>query len=315
MRRLVAEHVATGDYDLVYTHTFRPAEFTRNLELPKVLGAQISQGLNLRRMVEHTADPFRRLFYRIERDKAARYEAEVCADYDRVFLCGPSDVAAIEETAPLPNAVICPHGQDVPPLDRVRAAAREPGAIVITGVMSTYTNVDGATWFAREILPRVRREVPEAHFWIVGRAPQRSVRALGREPHIEVTGEVPDVYDWLSRAELAVAPIRIGAGMQNKVVQAMACELAVVATPVANEGIGAKDGEEIAIAGDAASFAAAVVRLLRDTTLRRSMGEAARSLVESQWTWEASFARLEKVLRDVVDERGQEADPRFGSGS
>lgn len=300
MTRKIAELMATGGYDLVYTHLIRMAEYTRDLPLPKVMGVQISQALNLTRMYEHSADPLRKLFYRVESSKVRPYEAEVCADFDHVFLCGPADIDAIEQTAPVPNAVVCPHGQDVPLLARVRAAKREPGAIVITGVMSTYTNVDAATWFAEQIFPRIEAEIPDASFWIVGRHPQRALRALARPPRVLVTGEVDDVYDWLCRAQIAVAPLRIGAGMQNKIVQAMACELPVVATAVANEGIGGTPDTHLRVRDDADGMAEAIVALLRDDAERERIGSAARRFVEENWTWEAHFEKLEQVLYDVV---------------
>jgi glycosyltransferase involved in cell wall biosynthesis len=299
MQRAVERRVAGGDYDLVYAHLIRMSEYARSLRIPKVLGMQISQALNLSRLVEHTADPARRAFYAIEARKVRPYEAAVCADFDRVFLCGPADIEELEKTAPVANALICPHGQDVPSLERVRAVEREPAAIVFSGVMATYTNVAAATWFARDIFPRVEREVPGAQFWIVGRSPQRSVRALARPGRVLVTGEVPDVYDWLCRASVAVDPLKIGAGMQNKIVQAMACELPVVATTVANEGIGAAPDREILLRDDAESLANGVVALLRDSQARERLGRAARRFVEHRWTWEALFENLEKGLREV----------------
>jgi sugar transferase (PEP-CTERM/EpsH1 system associated) len=300
MQARITSLIASKGYDVVYTHLIRMAEYTRHVAVPKAMGMQISQALNLSRMMSHVKDPLRQLFYRVEAAKVRPYEAKVAADFDRVFLCGPSDIAAIEETRPLPNAVVCPHGQDVPEIERVRAAKREEGAIAITGVMSTYTNVDAVSWFAKEIFPRVETEIEEARFWIVGRDPQRAVRALARPPAIEVTGEVPDVADWLLRARVAVAPLRIAAGMQNKIVQAMACELPVVATSVANEGIGAVPGEHIVIADDATAIAGAVTGLLRDPERARKIGRAAREFVESHWTWEAHFERLEAVLAEIA---------------
>lgn len=300
MHARIRRLVASEGYDLVYTHLIRMAEYTRNLDVPKVMGVQVCQALNYGRMIEHAKDPFRRLFYRIEAAKVRPYEVRACADFDRVFLCGPSDIEALERTGPVPNAVVCPHGQDVPPLDRVRDARREPGAVAISGVMATYTNVDAVTWFAEEIFPRIEARVPDAKFWIIGRNPQRAVRALARPPQVVVTGEVPDVADWLCRAQVAVAPLRIAAGMQNKIVQAMACELPVVATGAANEGIGAAPDEHLLVRDDAGAIADAVVDLLRDAALREKIGRAARQFVEGHWTWEAHFEKLEAVLREVA---------------
>ena len=159
MDRAIEQRTTHRNYDVVYTHLIRMAEYTRHLPIAKVLGVQISQALNLGRMYEHSSDPIRRLFYRIESTKVRPYEATVCADYERVFLCGPSDIQAIEATAPIPNARICPHGQDIPPIEEVRKKDRQPGAIVISGVMSTYTNVDAASWFARDVFPIVEQRI------------------------------------------------------------------------------------------------------------------------------------------------------------
>jgi len=300
MARLLRERIASERYDLVYVHLIRMAEYVRALRVPKVIGLQISQALNLQRLVDHASDPARRLFYRVETAKVRPYEAALCRDFDRVFLVGARDVEEIAKTAPLANAVVQPHGQDVPPLPRVRAARREPGTIVMSGVMATYTNVNAATWFAREIFPRVERAVPGAAFWIVGRQPQREVKALARPPHVVVTGEVPDVYDWLLRAEVGVAPLRIGAGMQNKLVQAMASELPVVATNLANEGIGAAADAHLLLRDEPEGFADAVIALLRDEKERERLGRAARAFVEEHWTWEAHFERQLRVFEEVA---------------
>jgi glycosyltransferase involved in cell wall biosynthesis len=300
MKARIASLVASKGYDVVYTHLIRMSEYTRELPVPKALGMQISQALNLQRMVDHVSDPFRKLFYKLETGKVRPYEARVAADFDRVFLCGPSDIEAIAETAPVPNAVVNPHGQDVPPDDVVRSARREDGAIIITGVMSTYTNVDAASWFAQDILPAVEREVPEAKFWIVGRNPQRRLQALARPPKIEVTGEVDDMADWLCRARVAVAPLRIAAGMQNKIIQAMACETPVVATTAANEGVGGTPGEHLLVADDADGIRDAVVRLLRDPELAARIGSKARQFIQESWTWDALFERQERVLQEIA---------------
>lgn len=300
MRRAVERRVREGDYALAYTHLIRMAEYSRHLKLPKVIGFQVSQALNLDRMVSHVRDPLRKAFYWVEASKVRPYEARLCADFDRVFVCGPADREAIQRSTPASNLVICPHGQDVPPLERVRGTEREPGSIAISGVMATYTNVDAATWFAKEIFPRIEAELPQAAFWIVGRRPQRAVQELARPPRVVVTGEVPDVTDWLCRAQVGVAPLRIAAGMQNKLVQAMACELPVVATRAANEGIGGVPDEHLLVRDEPEPMARAVLDLLKDAAERERLGAAARRFVEAHWTWEAHFGNFERVLREVA---------------
>lgn len=300
MKQLVEHKVAIGDYDIVYTHLIRMAEYTRHLNLPKVLGLQVSQALNLGRMIKYNSNPFLKLFYQIELARVKSYEATVAQDFDRVLLCGQSDIDSLNETLPVQNAVVCPHGQDIPSLSELRKTEKQPGVIAMSGVMSTHTNVEAVLWFAREVFPLVLRKYPESEFWIVGRNPTRRIRNLKRNPKIKVLGEVSNLYEWLAKASIAVAPVRIAAGMQNKIVQAMACELPVVSTAAANEGIGAKPNEHIIIKDDPREYSEALIELLHDREKRIRIGKAARKFVEQYWSWDYHFQRQEKIFLEVA---------------
>jgi glycosyltransferase involved in cell wall biosynthesis len=301
MEQLLSRKVEMGDYDIVYTHLIRMAEYARKLKIPKVLGIQISQALNLERMVKYNSNPFQRMFYRVELSKVRPYEANVSQEFDRVFLCGKADIDSLGKTIPIPNAVVCPHGQDIPPLENVRNMKKISGAIAMSGVMSTHTNVEAITWFVKEVFPLVLEAFPEAEFWIIGRNPSRQVQNLENYPNVKVTGEVPNIYEWLAKASIAVAPVRVAAGMQNKIVQAMACELPVVSTTAANEGINAKPGEQIIVKDNPREFSEAVIDLLHNYKKREKLGKAARKFVERYWSWEYHFEKQEKIFIDVAE--------------
>jgi len=274
--------------------------------VPRVLGMQISQALNEARIADHSRDPLRRAFHRLESVLCRRYEREVIRDFDRVLLVGRRDQDELERDGPAPNVRIRPHGQDMPP-PITPARPRDPDLVVLVGMMASVTNIDAATWMATEILPRVQRERPSARLAIVGRSPDPRVRALAARPGVEVTGEVPDVYDWLLRAPVAVAPMRMAAGMQNKLVQSLASGAATVATPVANEGIGGEDGRHLLVRDDADAFAAAVAGLLADPGRAAALGRAGSAFVREFWTWEHHFAALEETLLELVGAGGAPA--------
>lgn len=168
--------------------------------------------------------------------------------------------------------------------------------LVFTGAMDYWPNVDAVTWFAREVFPRVRHEIPQARFYIVGSRPDGAVQALAGEA-VTVTGRVPDVRPYLAHADAVVAPLRIARGIQNKVLEGMAMGKAVVATPQALEGILAQDGGEVWMAEDARGQAEALSRLLRDPGQARAMGEAARKRVSADYTWAPNLSRLDALLR------------------
>jgi sugar transferase (PEP-CTERM/EpsH1 system associated) len=171
----------------------------------------------------------------------------------------------------------------------------EGPVFVFTGAMDYWPNVDAVTWFADAILPRIRGRHPAAVFVIVGGRPTPDVVALGARSGIIVTGRVPDVRPYLARADVAVAPIRVARGIQNKVLEAMAMARPVVATPEAYEGITALPGRELVLADGAEAFADAVIRVLDDPDAS-AMGEAARQRAVTAYAWPAKLAQFDHLL-------------------
>lgn len=168
-------------------------------------------------------------------------------------------------------------------------------SLVFTGAMDYWPNVDAVVWFAREVLPLVRKAVPDACFHIVGSRPAAAVQALAGDG-VEVTGRVPDVRPYLAHAAMVVAPLRIARGIQNKVLEGMAMAKAVVATPQALEGIAAQVGKEVLVGGDAVTQAALVVELLKAPATAGEVGRAARRRVAADYTWASNLARLDALL-------------------
>lgn len=164
-------------------------------------------------------------------------------------------------------------------------------AIVFTGAMDYWPNIDAVAWFARDVLPIILRSHPNAVFFIVGSKPGPEVRALECES-VKVTGRVEDVRPFLAHASVVVTPLRIARGIQNKVLEAMAMARTVVSSPQALEGISARLGEEIICAAGADEYAAAVCRVLNGF----QCGDAARKRVVDDYSWEASLARVDAWL-------------------
>jgi glycosyltransferase involved in cell wall biosynthesis len=179
------------------------------------------------------------------------------------------------------------------------APPARPPSVVLTGTMDYAPNADAACFFARDVLPRLRARLPDLRFHIVGRDPTRAVRALAAEPGVEVTGAVADVRPYLARAAAAVAPLRVARGIQNKVLEAMAMGVPIVATSAALAGLGAEPGDGARRAEDAEAFAREIDALVTDPVWRRHCAAAARAHVERHHRWEDQGARLLEVLRGV----------------
>jgi sugar transferase (PEP-CTERM/EpsH1 system associated) len=163
--------------------------------------------------------------------------------------------------------------------------------VVMTGAMDYWPNVDAATWFASSVLPAIKAAWPRVRFYVVGMRPAAAVRALAG-PDVVVTGSVADVRPYLAHAAVAVAPLRVARGIQNKVLEAMAAGRPVVASATCAAALRAEPGRELLVAADAAGFVEGVGRLLRDAALAARMGQAGRAAVIARYDWRRNLARI-----------------------
>lgn len=241
----------------------------------------------------------RRVYAREARLLAA-YEADVAQRVDASLFVSAAEAALFRTRSGLDDTVhALENGIDTARFDPTGiapVAAGDGPLIVFTGQMDYRPNIDAVGWFARDILPLVRAERPDAHFAIVGRAPTDTVRALAQLPGVIVTGEVDDVRPWLAAADVVAAPLLLARGVQNKLLEAMAMARPVVASSAAAEGIDAVAGEHLCVADGAQAMAEAVLALLAGPAGAAKMGAAARVRMVARYGWEARLAPLAGLL-------------------
>ncbi len=170
---------------------------------------------------------------------------------------------------------------------------------VFTGAMDYRANVDAVCWFTAEAWPAVRAALPAARFLVVGRGPAPAVRALHGRDGVVVTGAVRDVRPYLLCATAFVAPLRVARGIQNKVLEAMACARPVVVSPAVRSCLEAATGNEVVTATDGPAFARALLDLAADAGRRETLGRAARAFVERHHRWETMLERFVGVVEEV----------------
>lgn len=167
--------------------------------------------------------------------------------------------------------------------------------LVFTGAMDYWPNVDAVRWFAAELFPAICTKIPDLEFYIVGARPTKTVLELSAIPGVVVTGSVDDVRPYLAFSEIAIAPLRIARGIQNKVLEAMAMEKLVVASPQALEGITAIPGIELFVADGAEAYIDHVISLLENP--RMEAGKAARRRVIEDYNWDKNLSRIDRLLQ------------------
>jgi glycosyltransferase involved in cell wall biosynthesis len=173
-------------------------------------------------------------------------------------------------------------------------------AILLCAGLAVYRNRAAALWFARRMFPKIRREVPDAQFWIVGSHPNRQIWRLAESPGIHVTGTVEDVRPYYAMAKVAVAPYLYGEGTKIKVVEAMACGTPVVSTSIGCQGLEVIDGKHLLIADNETDFSRRVIELLRGPQRAQALATAARALAVEKYSWQGLISALEPKLQELA---------------
>jgi glycosyltransferase involved in cell wall biosynthesis len=241
-----------------------------------------------------------RLVYGIETPRVRRYEVEIASRFDEVWVVSPRDRDELVERGAPASIRVIPNGVDPSWIEEAerggepRAGAEpRPARILFVGHLAVPHNVDAVRFFAADVMPLIRREKPHAEFIAAGAGAGSELRRLERRGLVTLAGFVPDLRRMLEEASVFVAPLRFAAGVQNKVLEAMAAGRPVVATPEVNAGIGAKPGYEIVLASEPGSFAAETLALMRDPVRSAKLGSAARAFAASRFTWSALRERAE----------------------
>lgn len=248
----------------------------------------------------NASGPMRHVWSREARTLLA-FERRAAREFDRTILVSAEETRRFAELAPETAARLghVDNGVDLARFDPALTfaspyGADAPPAIVFTGTMGYRPNVDAVAWFAERVMPLLAARGVAAVFHIVGANPAPAVQALARLPWVRVTGSVPDVRPYIAHAAVAVAPLLIARGIQNKVLEAMAMARPVVASPQAFEGVRAVPGRDLLLAEGEEAMAARVAAVLAGA--HPGLGGAARLAVARGHDWAATLATLDTVL-------------------
>jgi sugar transferase (PEP-CTERM/EpsH1 system associated) len=308
LARQVSRRSREARFDVVYASSTAMAQYAP-ADLPLVMDFVDVDSDKWRQYAKHRRFPLNWL-YRTEGRRLQACEGEIARRASVCLLATDVENEQLRSFAPWADTAVIPNGIDSVYYAPQPAASTEP-AVIFTGAMDYLPNIDAVRYFCADILPLVRREVPETVFYIVGLNPAAEVQRLGELPGVVVTGAVPDVRPYYARARVCVAPLRIGRGIQNKVLQGMAMGLPVVASPLAARGVRGEPGVHLEVAAGDAAFAGHVARLLKRPEACADLGRAGRACVETHYTWGRNLAGLEALLVEAARRPGR-ADETVG---
>jgi polysaccharide biosynthesis protein PslH len=277
--------------DHLYCQLIRTAAYICDLPHHKTIDYQDAFSEGLRRRASVAPFYLKPLLY-MEHRRVKRFESAVFEHFNEHTIISETDRASV--CHPDRDRIhIIPNGVDTDYFSP--RSCEKPYDLIFTGNMAYPPNVNGAVYLVKHIMPLVWKEVPEARLVLAGASPAYAVRALASEKVI-VTGWVDDLRPWYCQSKVFIAPMQIGTGLQNKVLEAMAMELPCITSQLANRAIGAREGQEILIGKNTANFAQHILSLLYDLEFSKHLAISGNSFVTSHYQWSSVCRELEKVI-------------------
>jgi sugar transferase (PEP-CTERM/EpsH1 system associated) len=302
------------DFDVIHVEHLRGARYGlflksqfRSLDLPIVWDSVDSISLLFRQAMVQSKSVFSRGLTRFELGRTESFEARLVKQFDRVLVTSSTDKQSFLALEPgLDQAArisVLPNGVDLDYFRPDEKVEREPATLVVSGKMSYHANVAMVMRLVNEIMPHVWKRRPDVKILVVGKDPPRQLQSLSQDPRIIVTGTVNDLRPYLQKATIAVAPIVYSAGIQNKVLEALACSTPVIASPQAVSALELIPGQDLCTAEKPDEFANSILALLSDPERRKQLGKAGREYVESHHRWFSIVEKLEQIYEQAIQSK------------
>jgi len=300
VRRALVER----SYDRIFVYCSAMAQYVPDAtSIPMIMDLVDVDSDKWRQYASRSMFPFSTV-YRHEADCLREYERQICKNAESVLVTTELEAQLVRRLSGEIRVHVVSMGIDI---DRLTPPPSQPErnapTVLFIGAMNYFPNQEAVCFFARQVFPLIRQSVPNVRFLIVGRSPGRRVRELEKLPGVEVTGYVPDIEDVLAQAHVSVAPFSITAGIQSKILEALAFGLPVVATQRAVQAL-ATDVAEIIETGETADeLASKVVYFLSNPSIARSRGLEGRRRVTAAYSWGRSLEQLLHLVEEPGCER------------
>ena len=296
--RKVDQLIIKHQPDMLFGQLLRVAEYIRHKNIPKTIDYQdvFSYGMKRRRDI---ASWITKPIYNMEYKRLCRYEAAIFDDFDVKAIISEPD----RDLIPHPKKeeiLIIPNGVDHE-FFKPRQEEKKYD-VVFTGNMSYAPNVNAVDYLANEILPIVWKTLPGTKMYVAGATPDPKVKKAASD-HVIVSGWLDDIRDAYAQSRVFIAPMRIGTGLQNKLLEAMSMGLPAITTPLANASLGAKPNEEILIGSNAEEMAQHIITLLTDTQKAEQIAQAGFNFTNRVYDWGKATEILEKAMFSTLNSK------------
>ncbi len=303
MERTVTRVIEEVKIDVVHAHFLHVGQYV----MQKGRAAWVYDAHNLEhvlweRFSRFQKNPLMRIFAQLQLPKFVDWQQRVAKMSEKIVTLSDDDRDEYLRIAPDADITTVSNGADIDffaPLDHVPT---EDGAIIYFANFGWPPQDDAAIYFHNEVFPAVKRAVPNAKLYLVGKTPPEAIQRLAGDD-VVVTGFVEDIREYIQRAAVVVLPLRVGAGTKHRVFQSLSMEKPLVTTSVGAEGIALEHGKTAMITDDSDAFAQHTIELLQDPARREAMGRAGRELVVANYDWRSNYQVLERVFQEAVAKR------------
>jgi GT2 family glycosyltransferase/glycosyltransferase involved in cell wall biosynthesis len=286
MNRLIQETMAETDFDIIQFEYTQMAQYVPDSNrVFRILTEHEVTFFSYYISFKHERNLFSKLEWYYKWMKTLKWEVDICNKFDKVICMTREDAVELNGYLFDNKTSVISMGVDAA-FFSPNASSEEGNSLLFVGSFRHSPNVDGVIYFSNEVLPLIKKNIPDVRFYVVGSNPPLEVKNLARDPDIIVTGFVEDLRPYLEKSSVYVVPLRLGCGMRGKVLEAWAMEKPVVATPLACAGLDAIHMENVIISETPEHFAGETVKLLNDPQLRKRLGKNGRNMVEKKYDWE-----------------------------
>lgn len=296
--KAIQAELQNGAYDLIHAETFYMMPHLPKTDVPVMLVEQTIEYLGYESYANR-AKKWLRPLLRIDIDKIKRWEKYYWEACQQLVVMSEEDKQFIaQEIGSDTKIEVVANGVDLEWFEEKKAAIPTEPTVLSVGTFKWLPNVEAVSFLVAEVWPLIKQQVPNARLWIVGNAPTKEVVAFQhKDTSITVTGGIPDIRDAFKGAHVLVAPVFSGKGTRYKILEALASETPVVATPIAVEGLAVKPEQEVLIGADAQELADQTVRLLKNSALRAELAKRGHAFVGKNFDWDQIAKKLDRLYR------------------
>jgi len=277
----------TNAVDLVIIQALRMVQYSFEPE-KTILDIVDTPSLQIKRAFKHECLIWK-LIWNLELPRILKYEQILCKKFKTILVASNADKDALRKGIVFKNST---------KIDSIKRKEPFGNNLMFLGNMEYLPNIDAVNYFVKEIFPLIKKEITGSHFYIVGKNSDKIKKLASKD--ITITGFVQDLNEYFSKCQVFVAPLRLGSGIQNKVLEALNYEIPIVTTSIVNAGVEAKEGKEILVADIAKEFASAVTLLLKDKKLRKELSINGKKFLKRNYSTKVINKEFDKIIQNAL---------------